>query len=448
MKGKQTATAKILLDTRYPNKDEKSPIKLRVTYQKKSRYYVMRYPQKSNDGSTDDEIIQLLLKEFDGLGGQTITLSEIDYSRADCKKPRGKYSHYKSMFFHFETLATNVISKTIPFSFDKFESKYFAKPSDEQDLFSMLEFRARELRNEGRISTAVSFECTLNSLKKFTGKTKFPFDNVDVSWLQRYEKWMLEPEHKVGKTMHRNSLTTVGMYLRNVRAIYKKAERDNVFKSDSYPFGEGRYEIPGGRNIKKALTQKEVGLIANYKVPSGSNEHRNRDYWLFSYLCNGINVKDMARLTYRNIEGEIIKLTRAKTEREKRHNPRPITIMVTKLIGRIIDRWGIKPGLPNQYIFPILRLGMTPEEEYKAIQQATKNINETIGNIASNLELSQKVTTYTARHSFATVLKRSGASTEFISESLGHSNVLTTENYLSDFETDVKRQWAEKLTEF
>jgi integrase len=146
----------------------------------------------------------------------------------------------------------------------------------------------------------------------------------------------------------------------------------------------------------------------------------------------------MARLTYGNIEGDIIKLTRAKTEREKRHSPRPITIVITKLIGRIIDHWGIKPALPSQYIFPILQSGMTPESEYKAIQQMTKNINDAVGDIAKALELPQKVTTYTARHSFATVLKRSGASTEFISESLGHSNVLTTENYLSDFETDVK----------
>ena len=439
MKSTQTATAKIILETRYPGKDGKSPIKLRVTYHKKSRYYVMRYPKKSNDGSKQDETITLLLKVFEEVGGQTITLSKDDYKRASCEKPRGKYSTYKTMFTYFETKASNVIGKITPFSFERFESQYFSKPTDDKDIFSMLDMRSKELREEGRISTAIGYECTLQSLKKFTEKDKFPFENINVTWLQRYEKWMLKKE---------NSLTTVGMYLRNVRAVYKKAESAGIFKPEPYPFGEDKYVIPTGRNIKKALTQEQVGLIANFKVIKGSKENRYRDYWLFSYLCNGINVKDMARLTYGNIEGDIIKLTRAKTEREKRHSPRPITIVITRLIGRIIDHWGIKPALPSQYIFPILQSGMTPENEYKAIQQMTKNINDAVGDIAEALELHQKVTTYTARHSFATVLKRSGASTEFISESLGHSNVLTTENYLSDFETDVKRQWAEKLTEF
>jgi integrase len=62
--------------------------------------------------------------------------------------------------------------------------------------------------------------------------------------------------------------------------------------------------------------------------------------------------------------------------------------------------------------------------------------------------MSQHVTSYTARHSFATVLKRSGASIELISESLGHTNKQTTQNYLADFETDVKRKWAAELERF
>ncbi|MEJ7674804.1 MAG: tyrosine-type recombinase/integrase [Chitinophagaceae bacterium] len=58
------------------------------------------------------------------------------------------------------------------------------------------------------------------------------------------------------------------------------------------------------------------------------------------------------------------------------------------------------------------------------------------------------MTTYTARHSFSTVLKRSGASTEFISEALGHSDVKTTENYLDSFSNDMKKQFALNLSKF
>ncbi len=248
-----------------------------------------------------------------------------------------------------------------------------------------------------------------------------------------------------------NSLTTVGIYLRNVRTIYHKAIKTGAAPPALYPFGsakDDKYEIPTGRNIKKALHLKEVELIVNYQAVQGSTEHQYRDYWLFSYLCNGINVKDISRLKYSNIEGDIMVITRAKTERENRHKPRPITIVIVEMTKKIIDRWGNKPVSPDQYIFPILTKGMTPLQEYAAILQTTSMINRYIGRVAVAVGISQKVTTYTARHSYATVLKRSNASTEFIGEALGHASLPTTENYLADFETDEKRKWAAKLTDF
>lgn len=68
--------------------------------------------------------------------------------------------------------------------------------------------------------------------------------------------------------------------------------------------------------------------------------------------------------------------------------------------------------------------------------------------IKTKLGIEKKVTTYVARHTFSTVLKRSGVSTEFIQESLGHTDIRTTENYLDSFEKDVKREFACKLTAF
>jgi site-specific recombinase XerD len=68
--------------------------------------------------------------------------------------------------------------------------------------------------------------------------------------------------------------------------------------------------------------------------------------------------------------------------------------------------------------------------------------------IANDLGITRDVTTYAARHSFATILQRSGVSVEFISEALGHSNVKTTQNYLGGFEDDRKKEVAKLLTDF
>jgi len=237
------------------------------------------------------------------------------------------------------------------------------------------------------------------------------------------------------------------MYLRNVRAMYRKAMKEGIIKDVLYPFGKDEYVIPGSPNVKKALTHAEVGKIINYDAVPGSPEQMYRDFWIFSYLCNGINVKDMAQIKYKNIDGDVIRLIREKTKRETRKKPKYITIIITRQLGRIIDTWANKPGLPDTYLLPILESGMTPEQKYRRVQDVTKLINRYINRIAVKLEIPKKVTSYTARHTFATVLKRSGASTEFISESLGHKNLQTTEDYLDKFEEDEQRKWADKLTE-
>ncbi|MFZ1288692.1 MAG: tyrosine-type recombinase/integrase [Melioribacteraceae bacterium] len=61
-------------------------------------------------------------------------------------------------------------------------------------------------------------------------------------------------------------------------------------------------------------------------------------------------------------------------------------------------------------------------------------INKHLKNIAKNLKIEKNLSTYSTRHSFATVLKRFGVNTSFISDALGHSNIKTAERYLDGFE--------------
>ena len=91
---------------------------------------------------------------------------------------------------------------------------------------------------------------------------------------------------------------------------------------------------------------------------------------------------------------------------------------------------------------------MTAERERQVIQQLTKTINKFMKRIAKNLEINKEVTTYFARHSFATVLRNSGASMEFISEALGHSDMKTTKSYLAGFEQETIHKTTDALTAF
>jgi len=424
MKTDNTPVTGIILETRKSNADELHPVKLRVTFKGDRKYYTLK-----------------------GLDKKTLYMSSDDFDRISTS------TNLKPLKIHLteiEKKAMKVIEEMAVFSFESFESIYFSKPKDDKDLFSILDATGKKMREAGRISTAVSFECALKSLKEFTGKEKFPFAAANVKFFKDYEKWMLTPKviewkTKTGKTKSRtkvNGRTTVGIYLRNVRTMFNQVKPVGVL----YPFGksnQGLYAIPKGKNVKKALTQADVAKIASYSAAKGTLEQQCRDYWLLSYLCNGINIKDMARLKYANIKGEKITLIRAKTSASVDEET-TIDIMITRQIGRIIDLHGNKPGTSDQYIFPILYQGITPEDEYRLIQQTVRNINDNMTNICKELKI-DRATTYTARHSFATVLKRSGASVEFISESLGHKSKQTTQNYLANFEDEEKKKWANML---
>ncbi len=374
--------------------------------------------------------------------GVPANMSRDDFEKTRSDKPRKPFSDYKELIAHSEAEARKIILDMDEFSFDEFEKKYFGPQKVEKDFFQAIEAYVKELTIQERVGTASTYISTLHSLKRFKEAKKLKsilFNDVTIEFLNTWEKWMISEG---------NALTTVGIYARNIRAILNKAKAAGLMKPDHYPFGSGKYEIPASSNVKKALTITEVGKIYNYRTPAGSPEGRAHDLWIFSYLCNGINVKDIARLKYKNISNDALLFVRAKTERKQRQNLKQIEVPLSPEIKAIIKRIGNENIHPNQYVFPILREGLTPEKERALIQQATKTINKYIKRIVTALKLKKDVTTYTARHSYATVLKRSGATIEYISESLGHSNISTTENYLASFEMETKKKMAQNLLKF
>jgi integrase len=167
---------------------------------------------------------------------------------------------------------------------------------------------------------------------------------------------------------------------------------------------------------------------------------------VFSYLCNGINVNDLLKLKFSNIDNDEIHFYRSKTLHTSKEK-KEIDALLTPEMKQIIERWGNPDKSPNNYIFPFLVGYDTPMEQKKRIQDVTRRINKHLKIIGDKLEIAS-ISTYTARHSYASVLKRSGANIAYISESLGHSNLKTTENYLASFEKEERIKNAAFLTNF
>ena len=110
---------------------------------------------------------------------------------------------------------------------------------------------------------------------------------------------------------------------------------------------------------------------------------------------------------YKNIHDEYLVFERSKTERALRNDPKPITIFINDDMRTIIERWGNKDKSPNNYIFPVMKTGISPLRQYELMQLFVSFINNWMKRILKKLKIDKKATTYVARHTFSTILKRS-----------------------------------------
>jgi len=402
-------TFQVVLDDRRKKSDGSYPLKLRVTYDRKRKYY--------NTG---------------------FNLTQEEFS----KLPSSKLLHLKDIKGQVKVLESKsekIYREMDDFTFMEFEKLLFHKVEEVKptDVYSILNEYIIKLKGEDRISTAQSYECALNSLKKF--KTRLVFEEITPEFLNKYEKFMLA---------NNRSSTTVGIYLRSLRTIFNQAIEAGLVKEELYPFKKSKFQIPAGQNIKKALTILEIEKIFKYPTVLKSSEDKAKDFWIFSYLCNGLNLKDICQLRYKDLDGDTLTVIRAKTRLSTKSRQKPIRIYLTDDAKLIITKWSQPEIQPSTHIFPILADGISALRERELVQYFNALINKYMKRIGKTLGFLKPVTTYTARHSFSTVLKRSGAPLEYISESLGHSSFQTTENYLDSFENESRKQYSNLLTKF
>ena len=402
---KDGTSVSAMLDTRRTKSDGKCPVKIRVTH-RRTRWY---YPT-----------------------GKDLTPEE--WSALSTTKARALVSIRKDIESSYQIVRSAVEELTTAgaFTFDALNNRLKGATSDTVNTA----FRAKisAFNQQGQVGTATVYDTILKGIERFAG-AHIPFDAITVSWLVRYAAF-LQSEGK--------KQTTIAIHLRHLRAILNEARRQGIVKEAQYPFGRGRFEIQEGEGRKMALSLDQIGEIARYDDGSDATA-KYRDYWLFLYLCNGINVADFVRLRYRDIVNGEICFVRQKTARTTRTR-KEIRVVVTDRMLAIIDRWG-NPPAPDRFIFPVLDGAEDAMRQKLKTQYFTRAVNKRMATIGEALGIGN-ISTYTARHSFATVLKRAGANIAYISESLGHNDLKTTENYLASFEREERVKNAELLTKF
>jgi site-specific recombinase XerD len=279
--------------------------------------------------------------------------------------------------------------------------------------------KSYELAN--KIGNSRIYKDSYNSLRNFTGnKLDIPFSHIDTDFLKQYEKRLRE---------NKCAETTMSLYFRTLRSAYNKAIDEKHVKKNDYPFDEFRISHFNTKTEKRAIQKENIKQIINLDFSNDKNMMQlSQDLFVFSYLCGGINFSDIANLTPDNIINGRLSYVRQKT-----HKKINVSLSVNALA--IIEKYS---HLSIGYLFPILdsNVHITEMQKYNRKKKVLKHVNYRLKKISKILGINTNLTTYVARHSFATVLKRSGVNIALISEALGHSDLATAQIYLDSFENE------------
>jgi integrase len=276
----------------------------------------------------------------------------------------------------------------------------------------------KSLKEQKRKGYARTFSELYNSLIEFNGHLDIYFSDIDIAWLRRYEMWQR------GQGLLEN---TIGKRFRTLRVLYNLAIDGNLVKRDLYPFHAFKVSKLHQETAKRAISKKDIQRVINY--PTDDPYTRLAlDLFAFGYLMGGINFGDMAYLKNSDVvDGRLVYI------RRKTH--KLIRLPLQPKAWEIIERNRSPFWDDSDYIFPIFSdFHKTEQQRENRLHKVLSSVNKRLKLIGKELGIPIDLTTYVARHSFATVLKRSGVSTSLICESLGHSSEKVTQYYLDSFE--------------
>jgi len=274
----------------------------------------------------------------------------------------------------------------------------------------------------GKIGTAAKYRCCLSLLNLYCSE-KTRFEEIDLPFLQNMELFL----RKRG-----NSSNDIATKFSVFKAVYNKALADGLFVSKNDLFKKFKVGSLWTPTRKRAITKEDISKLIGVEVPNESREGYKvlaKNIFLFSYFTAGMNFKDIACLRYGDILNDRVYYARHKTKKE-------MSCRLIAQVKEIIATYSKRDYSDEDYIFPILEknIHITEQQIFNRLHKALVRINQELKKLGKEAGIKLPLSTYVARHTFATVLKRSGVDVSIISEALGHSDITTTKIYLDSFE--------------
>lgn len=314
-------------------------------------------------------------------------------------------SHFREIIARFEHAGTS-------YTADKVVELY-TSPMNCGGFIAFARKLIQELKQIGKIRTAETYTTALNSFLRFRGEHDILFEEVDSSMMVGYETFLKE------NNVCPNSSS---FYMRNLRAIYNRAVERGMTEQRT-PF---KYVYTGvDKTVKRAIPLRVIRQIRDMDLSLYPLMDYARDVFLFSFYTRGMSFVDMAYLKKKDLQNGILSYRRQKTGQK-------LFIKWESPMQEIVNKYNTAN---SPYLLPIIKNMETDvRRQYK---NAAHLVNDKLKRLGEQLGLGIPLTTYVARHAWASIAKSKNIPLSTISEAMGHDSENTTRIYLASLDTSV-----------
>lgn len=275
----------------------------------------------------------------------------------------------------------------------------------------------------GRPGTAKTYRDALSSFARFRQGTDIALDELNAEMMTLYEAWMKS------RGLKRNSSSC---YLRTLRTLYRKAVEMGLTADK----GIFRHVFTGfAKTSKRAIPLEAIRTIRLLRLPEGSPLTFARDMFILSIYLQGISFVDLAYLRKSDIRNGVLQYDRKKTRQSLSIGWEPSMQAIVETYAHLTTE--------SPYLLPIIT--HADGTERRQYEKAEHNINRNLKKIGRIAGLRIPLTTYVARHTWATTMRDMGYDLSIVSTGLGHDNLKTTQIYLSSIDTTVVMEANKKM---
>ena len=270
-----------------------------------------------------------------------------------------------------------------------------------------------DLGQIGKSRTAERYATVLNSFVRFHGAYDLQFGEVNSKLMVEYETYLKENGVCPNST---------SFYMRNLRAIYNRAVEESLTGQHN-PF---KYVYTGvDKTVKRAVPLKVIRRIRDADLTLEPTMDYARDLFMFSFYTRGMSFVDMAYLKKRDLQNGILSYRRQKTGQQ-------LFVKWEEPMRKIADKYDTSR---TPYLLPIIK--DTEDDTYRQYKNASHLVNDKLKKLGDRLGLCIPLTTYVARHAWASIARSKNIPLSTISEAMGHDSEQTTRIYLASLDTSV-----------